>query len=57
MIFGILIICYFLTAVALRYIVVKNKRGPAKSIDDYIVFCLVLFGMSAFFYVVLGGGY
>ena len=55
MIFGILIVCYFLSAVALRYIGGKNTRGPAKNIGDYIVFCLVWFGMTAFFYAVLGG--
>ena len=55
MIFAILIICYFLSAVALRYIGGKNTRGPAKNIGDYVVFCLVWFGMTAFFYAVIGG--
>ena len=56
MIFGVLIVCYFLTAVVLRYIGGKNTRGPAKNIEDYIWFCVVWIGMTVFFYAVLGGG-
>ena len=56
MIFGVLIVCYCLTAVVLRYIGGKNTRGPAKNIEDYIWFCVVWIGMTVFFYAVLGGG-
>ena len=54
MFFIILIACYIFTGYALRYFGVKNSRGPAKGIIDYVIFFIVWFGTTFLVYSIYG---